>query len=83
LRLRPFCCLRPVAYALASCCFRLRPVVSTCSRLRLLASVSVLASVFLSVLALVALVGPAQKTNIATNHPPYPFIWLSFYLLLL
>jgi len=26
------------------------------------------------------LVGPAQKTNIATNHPPYPFVLLAFYL---
>jgi hypothetical protein len=27
-----------------------------------------------------ALVGPTQKTNIASNHPPYPFNFMTFCL---
>ena len=35
---------------------------------------------FTSVLALGALMGPTQKGNIASNHPPYPLNFMTFYL---
>jgi hypothetical protein len=85
--------LRPVASVWLPCvplaaCVQLPPGACTCVRLP---CVRFAACVLLRLhlhpvaccllpMALVALVGPAQKTNIATKHPPYPFVLLAFYL---
>jgi hypothetical protein len=70
--LRLFGCLRPVASPLASALASVwLPCVGTCVRF----AVCVCTCVQLLVaMALLALVGPTKKTNIATNHPPYPFV---------
>ena len=75
LHLRPFGSLASL-WMLASSCLLVHALASACVG----TCVRLPCVLLLVATALVALVGPAQKTNIATNHPPYPFVLLAFYL---
>jgi hypothetical protein len=80
LHLRPFGSLASL-WLLASSCLLGHALASACVGTCVRFAVCVCTCVQLLVaMALLALVGPTKKTNIATNHPPYPFVLLAFYL---
>jgi hypothetical protein len=71
--LLPFCCLRPVVYA----CVQVRLLASVCVCLR---PFHCLRPFCLESWLWLLWWGPLEKPTLQPTTPPYPFIWLSFYL---